>query len=108
MQYFVGATGGYGSFAYAVNSGTTAATALVTVRRSDGATATGSLTSLAAGASALYGVSDINTAVGSSFLVDASSRAQVTFLFSSTSVNITGMLLNLGGSLTTIGQQFSN
>jgi len=108
MQYFVGATGGYGSFAYAVNSGTAASTALVTVRRSDGATATGSLASLAAGASALYGASDINTAVGSSFLVDASSRAQVTFLFSGSGVNITGLLLNPGGTVTGMGQQFSN
>jgi hypothetical protein len=108
MQYFVGATGGYGSYAYAVNSGTTASTALVTVRRSDGAAATGTLPSLAAGASALYGASDVNTAVGSTFLVDANSRAQVTFLFSSSSVNITGLLLNPTAVVTGMGQQFSN
>ncbi|MBI1778505.1 MAG: hypothetical protein HYR63_24465 [Proteobacteria bacterium] len=108
MQYFVGATGGYSAFAYAVNSGTSASTALVSVRRNDGATATGSLSSLAAGASALYGASDINTAIGSTFLVDASSRAQVTFLFSGSSVNITGLLLNPGGVVTGFGQQFSN
>jgi len=108
IQYFVGASGGYASFAYAVNSGTTASTALVTVRRSDGATATGSLSSLAAGASALYASSDVNTAVGSTFLVDSTSRAQVTFLFSSSSVQMTGLLLNPNATVTNMGQQFTN
>lgn len=107
-SYFVGVTGGYSSFAYAVNSGTTASTALVSVRRSDGATAIGSLTSLAAGASALYGASDINTAVGSTFLGDSSSRAQVTFLFGSSSVKMTGLLLNPAGVVTQMGTTFSD
>lgn len=108
VGYFVGVTGGYSSFAYAVNGGTTASTALVSVRRSDGATAIGSLTSIAAGASALYGASDINTAVGSTFLGDSSSRAQVTFLFGSSSVRLTGVLLNPTGVVTSMGAQFSD
>ncbi len=107
-SYFVGVTGGYSSFAYAVNSGTSASTALVSVRRSDGATAVGSLSSLAAGASALYGASDINTAVGSTFLGDSSSRAQVTFLFGSSSVKMTGLLLNPTGVVTSMGATFSD
>jgi len=108
MAYFVGSTGGYSSFAYAVNGGTSASTALVSVRRADGATAIGSLASLAAGVSSLYGASDINTAVGSTFLGDASSRAQVTFLFGSSSVRMTGLLLNPGGNVTSLGAQFSD
>jgi len=108
MAYFVGSTGGYSSFAYAVNGGTSASTTLVSVRRADGATAIGSLASLAAGASSLYGASDINTAVGSTFLGDASSRAQVTFLFGSSSVRMTGLLLNPGGNVTSLGAQFSD
>jgi len=107
-NYFVGATGGYSSFAYAVNSGTSASTTLVSVRRSDGATSIGSLSSLAAGASALYGASDINTAIGSTFLGDASSRAQVTFLFGSSSVKMTGLLLNPAGVVTNMGAVFSD
>lgn len=106
--YFVGTTGGYSSFAYAVNSGSSASTALISVRRSDGATAIGSLSSLAAGASALYGASDVNTAVGSTFLGDASSRAQVTFLFGSSSVKMTGLLLNPNGVVTQMGINFSD
>jgi hypothetical protein len=108
VGYFVGVTGGYSSFAYAVNTGTSASTALVSVRRSDGATAVGSIASLAAGASALYGASDINTAVGSTFLGDSSSRAQVTFLFGTSSVRLTGVLLNPTGVVTQMGQQFSD
>ncbi len=106
--YFVGVTGGYSTFGYAVNSGTSASTALVSVRRSDGATAIGSLASLAAGASALYGASDINTAVGSTFLGDSASRAQVTFLFGSSSVKMTGLLLNPTGIVTQMGTNFSD
>lgn len=107
-SYFVGVTGGYSSFAYAVNGGTSASTALVSVRRSDGATALGSLASLAAGASALYGASDVNTAVGSTFLGDSSSRAQVTFLFGSSSVKMTGLMLNPLGIVTQMGANFSD
>ena len=108
MGYFVGVTGGYSTFAYAVNGGTSASTALVSVRRADGATAIGSLSSLAAGASSLFGASDINTAVGSTFLGDSSSRAQVTFLFGSSSVKMTGLLLNPAGVVTSVGANFSD
>lgn len=109
VNFFVGSSASYQSYAYAVNSGTSASTALVSVRRADGATAIGTLTSLAAGASALYGAADVNTAVGSStFLSSSGDRAQVTFLFGGSSVKLTGLLANPGGSVTTMGQTFSD
>jgi len=108
VNFFVGTSASYQSYAYAVNSSTSASTALVSVRRSDGATAIGTLTSLAAGTSALYGAADVNTAVGSTFLTNSDSRAQVTFLFGSSSVKLTGLLANPGGSVTTMGQTFSD
>lgn len=107
VNYFVGA-GAYSSYAYVVNTGTSSSTLLVSVRRSDGATATGALTSVAAGGSSLISAADVNTAVGSTFLVNSDSRAQVTFLLGSTNLKVTGLLIQPNGAVNQMGQQFSD
>jgi len=107
VNYFVGA-GSYSSYAYVVNTGTASSTLLVSVRRSDGATATGALSSVAAGGSSLISAADVNTAVGSTFLVNSDTRAQVTFLLGSTNLKVTGLLVQPNGAVNQMGQQFSD